>query len=75
LYTIHAGAFLRWKDAILPVVKMDMQSLSVAISYDVNVSPLKTASMGRGGYELSLTWTGFVNRERDNTYGTLCPRF
>jgi type IX secretion system PorP/SprF family membrane protein len=75
LYTIHAGAFLRWKDAIVPVVKMDMQSLSVAISYDVNVSPLKTASMGRGGYELSLTWTGFVNRERDNTYGTLCPRF
>lgn len=75
LYTIHAGAFLRWKDAFVPVVKMDMQSLSVAVSYDVNVSPLKTASMGRGGFELSLTWTGFVKRDNDNTYGTLCPRF
>jgi type IX secretion system PorP/SprF family membrane protein len=75
LYTLHAGAFLRWKDAFVPVVKMDMQSLSVAVSYDVNVSPLKTVSMGRGGFELSLTWTGFVNRERDNTYGTLCPGF
>jgi type IX secretion system PorP/SprF family membrane protein len=75
LYTLHAGAFLRWKDAFVPVVKMDMQGLSVAVSYDVNVSPLKTASMGRGGFELSLTWTGFVNRDNDNTYGTLCPRF
>lgn len=75
VYTLHAGAFLRWKDAFVPVVKIDMQSLSVAVSYDVNVSQLKTASMGKGGFELSLTWTGFVNRERDNTYGTLCPRF
>jgi type IX secretion system PorP/SprF family membrane protein len=75
LYTVHAGAFLRWKDAFVPVVKMDMQSLSVAVSYDVNMSPLKTASMGRGGFELSLTWTGFVKRDNDNSYGTLCPRF
>lgn len=75
LYTVHAGAFLRWKDAFVPVVKIDMQSLSVALSYDVNVSQLKTASTGRGGFELSLTYTGFINRENDNTYGTLCPRF
>lgn len=74
-YIFSAGAFLRWKDALIPVVKLDMQSLSVAVSYDVNVSQLKTASMGRGGFELSLTYTGFIRRENDNTYGTLCPRF
>lgn len=74
-YTLHAGAFLRWKDAFIPVIKVDMQSLSLALSYDVNVSQLKTVSMGRGGFELSLVYTGFVNRERDNTYGVICPRF
>jgi type IX secretion system PorP/SprF family membrane protein len=74
-YTLHAGAFLRWKDAFVPVIKIDMQSLSLAVSYDVNVSQLKTASTGRGGFELSLVYTGFVNRDRDNIYGVLCPRF
>jgi hypothetical protein len=75
LYTVHAGAFLRWKDAFVPVLKMDIDALSVSVSYDVNLSQLKTASMGRGGFELSLVYTAFVKRDRDNTYGTLCPRF
>src|SRR5213075_2451582 len=51
----HFGAFLRWKDAFIPVVKIDMRSMSLALSYDVNVSQLKTASQGRGGFELSLS--------------------
>jgi hypothetical protein len=75
LCTVHAGAFLRWKDAFIPVLKMDINALSVAVSYDVNVSQLKTASMGRGGFELSLVYSAFVKRDRDNAYGMLCPRF
>lgn len=74
-YTLHAGAFLRWKDALIPVIKMDIQALSVAISYDVNVSQLKTASMGRGGFELSLVYTGFIERDNSSQYKMLCPRF
>lgn len=75
MYTVHLGGFLRWKDAFIPVVKLDMQRHSAAISYDINMSALKTVSQGRGGFELSLTYRGFLNRERDNTYGTLCPHF
>ena len=74
-YTLHAGGFLRWKDAFIPVLKIDMQHISVAVSYDINMSALKTVSMGRGGFELSLAYRGFVNSDRDNTYGTLCPHF
>lgn len=37
LYTLHAGAFIRWKDALIPVIKIDYNPLSVALSYDVNV--------------------------------------
>ena len=75
LYTLHAGAFLRWKDALVPVIKVDMHPLSVALSYDVNVSQLKTASQGRGGFELSVSYIGFVQRDNSSKYKMLCPKF
>ena len=74
-YIIHAGAFLRWKDALIPVIKLDMNSISMAISYDVNVSQLKTASQGKGGFELSLAYVGFVDRKNSSKDRILCPRF
>jgi len=74
-YIVGIGAFLRWKDAIIPVVKLDMLPLSIAISYDVNVSPLETVSQGRGGIELSISWIGFVDRDNSAKYKVLCPRF
>lgn len=75
LYTLHAGAFLRWKDALIPVIKLDRYPLSVALSYDVNVSQLKTASQGRGGIELSVSWISFLDRDNSSKYKMLCPRF
>lgn len=74
-YVLHAGAFLRWKDALIPVIKMDMNSVSVALSYDVNVSQLKTASQGRGGVELSVAYIGFLDRNNSSRDKVLCPRF
>jgi type IX secretion system PorP/SprF family membrane protein len=75
LYTVHAGAFLRWQDALIPVLKLERRPLSIAISYDVNISPLKTASQGRGGFELSVSYVGFLNRENSAIDKVLCPRF
>lgn len=72
---LHFGGFLRWKDAFIPVVKIDMRSLSLALSYDVNVSQLKTTSQGRGGFELSLSYTGFFDRNNAARDAVLCPRF
>jgi len=74
-YTVHGGAFLRWKDALIPVIKIDMNQISMAISYDVNVSQLKTASQGRGGFELSLAYVGFLERNNSSKDRILCPRF
>ena len=75
VYVLHAGAFLRWKDALIPVIKLDMHSLSVALSYDINVSQLKTASQGRGGIELSVAYIGFLDRDNSSRDKVLCPRF
>ena len=74
-YTLYAGAFLRFRDALIPVIKMDIKSISVAISYDVNVSPLKTASQGRGGFELSVAYIAFLDRNNSSRDKVLCPKF
>lgn len=75
-YTVHAGAFLRWNDALIPVLKFDYDPFSVAISYDVNISKLKQSSYGRGGIELSVSYIGFLKRpDRSTLNSTLCPRF
>jgi hypothetical protein len=72
---LHLGGYIRWKDAFIPVVKVDMRSLSVAMNYDVNVSQLKTASQGRGGFELSLSYIGFFDRNNSARDQVMCPRF
>ena len=74
-YIFNLGAYLRWKDAFIPVVKIDMLPLSVAISYDVNVSSLQTVSQGRGGIELSVSFIGFLERDNSSKYKMLCPHF
>lgn len=74
-YVVHLGGFLRWKDAFIPVAKIDMGSLSVGVSYDVNVSQLKTTSMGRGGFELSLSYKGFFDRTNRDREAVMCPVF
>lgn len=74
-YTLHFGAFLRLQDAFIPVVKLDYNPFSIALSYDVNVSQLKTASQGHGGLELSVTYIGFFDRDNSSKNATRCPTF
>ena len=62
-YLLGVGAFMRWKDAFIPVIKLEMLPLSIAISYDVNISSLNTVSQGYGGFELSISYIGFLDRE------------
>lgn len=71
-YTIHAGAFVRWNDALIPVVKLDYNPFSVAFSYDANISKLRTTTYGRGGFEISISYTGFRKSVGDYL---LCPKF
>lgn len=75
VYTLHGGAFLRWNDALIPVVKLDYHPFSLSLSYDINISKLKTSSLGRGGFELGLSYIGLLDRMRSAVNTTLCPRF
>lgn len=75
-YVLHGGAFLRWNDAVVPVIKVDYSKFSFAFSYDVNISKLKPASLGRGGFELSVSYAGFFpDRHNTSLNAVRCPRF
>jgi type IX secretion system PorP/SprF family membrane protein len=74
-YIFHAGAFLRWKDAIIPMVKMEYKPFTVALSYDVNLSQLKTASQGRGGFELSIAFQKYSGKYNTSKEAVRCTRF
>ena len=74
-YLVHGGAYMRFKDAIIPVVKVEARPISVAVSYDVNISGLKKVSTGRGGFELSITYQKYTNRDNSSLNAVKCPKF
>ena len=73
--TIGAGAFVRWGDAVIPTVQLNYRPFALSMSYDVNVSKLSNTSYGQGGYELSLTYVGMLDRDNSSAKAVLCPRF
>jgi len=74
-FAFHTGAYLRWKDALIPVAKLQAKSIAIALSYDANISPLRIASTGRGGFEISLTYQKFFDRYNSTKEAIRCPRF
>ncbi|HNP24138.1 MAG TPA: PorP/SprF family type IX secretion system membrane protein [Panacibacter sp.] len=74
-YIVHLGGYVRWKDAFIPVVKIDYKPFSVSMSYDANISQLKTASQGRGGFEVAVSYAGFLDRNNTTKNAVVCPRF
>jgi type IX secretion system PorP/SprF family membrane protein len=72
-FSISAGAFMRWNDAVIPVVKLDYYNWSLGMTYDVNISKLRTASQARGGFELTLTYANFLNITNSSLQKTRCP--
>lgn len=74
-YLLHLGSYFRWKDAIIPVAKLEFRPLSISASYDVNISSLKSASNGRGGFEVSIAYQKFLNNIYSTRDAVRCPRF
>lgn len=66
VFSLYFGGYYRWNDAIVPVIKMDMYDWSIGMSYDVNISKLRSASQMRGGFELTATYkTKFAHRSEE----------
>ena len=71
---ISGGLMARMNDALIPVVKLRYQQVELGISYDVNLSSLKTVSQRKGGFELSFAWRAFT-RAAEEAGRVRCPRF
>ena len=54
--SFYGGAWMRFGDAIIPYVGLEWNDLRAGVTYDINVSDLKTASQSRGGIEISLIY-------------------
>jgi type IX secretion system PorP/SprF family membrane protein len=74
VFAIAAGAFYRYGDAIIPVVKVKYQNIAMGISYDVNLSSLKEASNFQGGAEVTLFLSGNYT-DKSVQKKTVCPKF
>ena len=56
LFSLGAGVFYRWNDAVVADLFFDWQNVRLGVSYDVNISPFVVATKVRGGLEISLTY-------------------
>jgi type IX secretion system PorP/SprF family membrane protein len=74
-YVLHLGTMVRLKDALIPVVKIDISHMAVSVSYDANISQLRNASYGRGGFELALSYRNFNNKDNSTSNAVRCPKF
>lgn len=51
------GGYYRLGDAVVLATGYEFSGYRIGMSYDVNLSDLKTASKTRGGFEISLRFT------------------
>jgi type IX secretion system PorP/SprF family membrane protein len=85
---LSVGGSLRWADAFIPILKLERKKIFVGVSYDINLSKLKSASQFRGGLEITAGYKSYLNMRggysngRDRGFGrrggiisTKCPRF
>jgi type IX secretion system PorP/SprF family membrane protein len=72
---LYLGVWTRFSnltDAIIPYVGLDIGSFTVGMTYDVNVSSLKSASESQGGFEISLI---YIKKPSDGRKTIPCPKF
>ena len=74
-YLFHGGMIVRWKDAIIPVAKLEIRPITFSLSYDANISKLSSATHGRGGFELGISYQKYINKDNSSKDAVRCPRF
>jgi len=52
--SVYAGVYYRPNDAVIPYIGIGTTKMQLGLSYDINISSLKTATQSRGGFEISL---------------------
>ncbi len=72
-YGVYIGPWYRWNDALVLVTRFDVDQMSFAFNYDLNMSKLSEVSETKGGPELSIIYIGCI--PHFNKKIVFCPRF
>jgi len=71
----YIGGWFRLGDAAILSAGIDYRDVHIAISYDFNISPLVTASNGKGGLEIAIRYV-FMNPQKTILIDKhICPTF
>ena len=65
------GFTYRLQDAGIVSLGAKMENIVAKVAYDINLSSLTTASTGRGGFEISVT---YIKRKKKPETEKICPR-
>jgi type IX secretion system PorP/SprF family membrane protein len=71
----YLGTWVRFNnvtDAIIPYIGLDFDDFTLGLTYDVNVSTLRSASETVGGIEISLI---YIKKHSDGRKPIACPKF
>ncbi|HMK05172.1 MAG TPA: PorP/SprF family type IX secretion system membrane protein [Ferruginibacter sp.] len=69
--SVYLGSWVRFNDAIIPYIGIEIGGLRIGGSYDFNISNLKAATGSRGGSEFSII---YIKRPAEYK-GIPCPKF
>lgn len=72
---LFAGAILRARDAGIFMIGGNYHDITIALSYDINLSKLTSISRGRGGIELSIIYILNKPKPFKAPYYRKCPEF
>ncbi|NJN33789.1 MAG: hypothetical protein HC817_05590, partial [Saprospiraceae bacterium] len=61
-------------DALIPTMRYDVGAFSFGVSYDVNLSALRSASYRRGGFEFNFAWLWYCNNGNATNSGGINGR-
>ncbi|MEO6732601.1 MAG: PorP/SprF family type IX secretion system membrane protein [Ferruginibacter sp.] len=68
---VYLGSWIRFNDAIIPYIGIEINGLRIGASYDINTSGLKAATSSRGGSEFSIIYI----KKAAQSKGIPCPKF
>jgi type IX secretion system PorP/SprF family membrane protein len=69
--SIYLGSWMRFNDAIIPYMGIEVGGLRIGATYDFNISSLKTGTQSRGGSEISIIYI----KKPAGSKGIPCPKF
>lgn len=60
-------------EALILLTGFDYKGLNIGVAYDINLSEFREGTQSRGGFEVSLAYTGKFKQKQN--YKTACPDF